>query len=529
MYNGNKMLRAKGEEIEYSPELLEEYARCREDIIYFAEKYFKIVTIDEGEHLIELFDFQRKMLKAFVGDDDPRQHLALCSSRQIGKTTISTIYILWFILFHEEKTVAVLANREKTAIEILKRIKEAFQNLPLWLQQGIDTDWSKTEILLENKSRIVAGSTASSAIRGYVINLLFLDEFAFVPNNIADDFMASVYPTIVTGKTSKIIVASTPNGMNHFYHIWREAVKGESGFRPIKVNWWEVPGRDAEFKEQTIKDIGIVRWNQEFQAKFLGSSSTLIDSDLLERMGQSTRDPSSLSMGDLLYIYERPELDTMYIMGVDTAKGTGGDYSCVQVLKINDEHDIDHVATYRCNTISPHDFAQVCISISQYYNGCYMMVENNDVGGQVADSIWFEYEYDKILNTDRKGIGTRSTRKSKLAANILMKRYLESGWLDIKDQRTVYEFGVYEEIRPDVFQAPRTEHDDCVTSLLWGLYFITTEFFDNKSLQVKTIDAKWRIDGGEDYDLPIMMSNDIQHNYDEDGFDWSQDGGGFLP
>ena len=157
------------------------------------------------------------------------------------------------------------------------------------------------------------------------------------------------------------------------------------------------------------------------------------------------------------------------------------------------------------------------------------MVENNDVGGQVADSIWFEYEYDKILNTDRKGIGTRSTRKSKLAANILMKRYLESGWLDIKDQRTVYEFGVYEEIRPDVFQAPRTEHDDCVTSLLWGLYFVTTEFFDNKSLQVKTIDAKWRIDGGEDYDLPIMMSNDMQHNYDEDGFDWNQDDGGFLP
>jgi hypothetical protein len=520
MYNGNVMLRHQGQEIEYSDELLTEYMKCKEDIIYFAEKYFKIITIDEGEHYIKLFDFQKKMLKAFVGDGDERQHLALCSSRQIGKTTISTIYILWYILFREDKTCAVLANREKTAFEILKRIKEAYMNLPLWLQQGVqDGGWNKSEILLENKCRILAGSTASSAIRGYVINLLFLDEFAFVPNGIADDFMASVYPTIVTGKTSKIIIASTPNGMNHFYHIWRKSIKGENGFRPIKVNWWEVPGRDEKFKENTIKDIGIVRWNQEFLARFLGSTSTLIDSDLLERMGANTMDPLHLSMGDLLYVYERPEPDVMYIMGVDTAKGTGGDYSCVQVLKINNEHDIDHVATYRCNTIAPHDFSQVCISISQYYNGCYMMVENNDVGGQVADSIHFEYEYDLILNTDKKGIGTRSTSKSKLVANMLMKRYLESGWLDIKDPRTVYEFGVYEEVRPDVFQAPRTEHDDCVTSLLWALYFLCTEFFDSKSIGVKTIDSKYFIEGG-DYDLPIMMSDAPEHNYDTDGFDW---------
>lgn len=362
-------------------------------------------------------------------------------------------------------------------------------------------------------------------------NCLFLDEFAFVPNNIADDFMASVYPTIVTGKTSKIIIASTPNGMNHFYHIWREAVKGENNFRPIKVNWWEVPGRDEAFKERTIKDIGIVRWNQEFLARFLGSTSTLIDSDLLERMGQMTKDPTHLSMGDLLYVYERPELDKMYIMGVDTAKGTGGDYSVIQVLKINDEHDIDHVATYRCNTIAPHDFAQVCISVSQYYNGCYMMVENNDVGGQVADSIWYEYEYDKIVNVDKKGIGVRATRKSKLAANMLMKRYLESGWLDIKDNRTVYEFGVYEEIRPDIFQAPRTEHDDCITSLLWGLYFVTTPYFDGKNMKVKTIDPKYRLDGSPDEDLPIMMSDSVDYDYDEDGFNWgtANDDGSFLP
>jgi len=175
MYNGNSRLRAAGEEIEYTPELLQEYIRCKEDIIYFAEKYFKVVTIDKGEHLINLYDFQKKMLKAFMGDGDPRQHLALCSSRQIGKTTISTIYIVHYILFNEDKTVAVLANREKTAIEILKRIKEAYANLPLWLQQGIDTDWSKTEILLENKCRIVAGSTASSAIRGYVISCVSND------------------------------------------------------------------------------------------------------------------------------------------------------------------------------------------------------------------------------------------------------------------------------------------------------------------------------------------------------------------
>ncbi len=226
-----------------------------------------------------------------------------------------------------------------------------------------------------------------------------------------------------------------------------------------------------------------------------------------------------LSMGGLLEIYEKPIQGQMYIMGVDSAKGIGGDYSVINVLKIENEHKIKQVAVYRNNYIDPHKFAQCCISVSEYFNKCYMMVENNDVGGQVADTIWYEYEYDKILNCDKKGIGIRATRKSKLAANMLLKRYIESNWLELKQERTIYELSTYEEIKPDVFQAPRTEHDDCITSLLWGLYFLSTEFFDSQDVGVKVIDDEYRIEGTDYEDAPIMCGSKEQ-NRDDDGFIW---------
>ena len=265
MYNGDPRLRNETEVIEYTPELIQEYIKCKEDIIYFAEKYFKIVTIDKGEILIPLWDFQKKMIKSFVDPGPDKRHVCVLSSRQIGKSTIATIYIVWYALFHMSKTIAILANKEKTAMEILRRIKFAYQCLPLWLQQGVtDGGWNKGSIALENGTRMIAVSTGNAAIRGQTINLLYLDEFAFVPSHIADDFMSSVYPTISSGETSKIIIVSTPNGLNHYYHIYRNAVLGDNNFKPIKIRWDEVPGKTSEWKESVIKDIGIVRWNQEY-------------------------------------------------------------------------------------------------------------------------------------------------------------------------------------------------------------------------------------------------------------------------
>ena len=265
MYLGDKTLRAAGEKIEYTPEMLREYIRCKEDVIYFAEKYFKIVTIDEGEKLIELWDFQKKILKAFV-DPSPKLHAIVLASRQVGKSTISTIFVLWFALFNEDKTIAILANKEKTAKEILRRIKFAYSNMPLWLQQGImHGGWNKNSISMENGVRMISASTSSSAIRGESISLLYLDEFAFVPPNIADDFMQSVYPTISSGKTSKIILLSTPNGINHYYDIWKNAIRGENNFKPVRVKWDEIPGKTPEWKKEIISDIGLVKWRREYE------------------------------------------------------------------------------------------------------------------------------------------------------------------------------------------------------------------------------------------------------------------------
>lgn len=273
-YQGNQNLRSANEKIVYTPEMKKEFIRCYSDIIHFGEEYCHIITIDEGKVKIKFWDFQKRMIKAMYdppeyrnaeGQMEKKKFLIVLSPRQVGKTTVSAVYLTHYAIFNEHKTIAILANKEKTALEILSRIKMIYEGLPLWLQPGIvDGGWNKQSITLGNGSRIIATSTASSAIRGYTINSLFLDEFAFVPPQIAEEFMNSVYPTVSSGKTSKIIIVSTPNGMNHFYNIWIDAIRGKNSYFPIKINWWEVPGRDDNFKKEIIRNQGITSWNQEY-------------------------------------------------------------------------------------------------------------------------------------------------------------------------------------------------------------------------------------------------------------------------
>ena len=524
MFQGDPNIRGEGEKIDYTPEMMQEYIRCSEDLIYFAEKYFHITSIDEGRQKIKLWDFQKRILKAFVEPPDGKRHICLLSSRQIGKTTVSRIFIIHYILFNADKNVALLADREKTALKILRELKSAYKELPIWLQQGILSDgWNALSLRLENGTNVTASSTASTAMRGEAISLLYLDEFAFVPRNIADDFMASVYPTIASGKTAKIIAVSTPNGLNHFYNLWRQSVRGENNFKAVKVRWDEIPGRDEAWKESVIKDIGIIRWNAEFAAKFIGSSNTLIDGDLLERI--EVKDPIDVKWNGLFMIYEHPRKDATYILGVDTAKGTARDYSVIQVLRVDSEVDIEQVAVYRCNTISPFDYAQVCIQVSEYYNGAYLMVESNGVGQSTCDTIWYTYEYDKILNCDAKGLGILATRKTKLAGNMLLKRYIENGWLKINDKNTLLEISKYEEVSIDIFSAKNGENDDAVMALMWAVYFLTTTFYDGKTNDVKKIDPKFRLDGTDyEEDAPVIVFDDQggvnfhqdQVNFDED-------------
>lgn len=531
MFKGDTKLRAEGEKIALSDFELQELIRCKEDIIYFAENYFTIVDAKKGHKgLIVLREYQKRILKAFVSNPDGLRNTALLSSRQIGKSTISTIYLTWYAIFNKDKLIAIVADKEKTSKNILGRIKEAYKRFPLWLQQGITPDgWNQKSMILENGSKLVISSTTGTALTGESIALLYIDEFAKIPTHLITDFMDSVFPTVEANPNAKIMIVSTPKGMNHWHDIWRKAVIKENDFFPIKINWYEVPGRDDSFKTRIIRSRGMLHWKQEYEASFLGSSTTLIEGDVLERI--NTKDPIDFRLGYYLSIYEHPIPGCNYVLGIDTAKGTSNDYSVIQVLKIVNKTKLVQVAVYRCNTISTTNYAQVCIEVSKYYNEAVIMIENNDIGDGVANNIWHVYEYDKIINCDPKGIGIRSTKKSKLEANLNLKRYVENGWLELCDKRTQFELSRYEEVegKINVFKAINNENDDTVTSLLWAAFFLTTKFYEDESEKydgLPEIEKKNRIE--DNYPIIIIDTGMGIPILDEENLKFLQEGGSFT-
>jgi hypothetical protein len=478
MYKGNPAIRSAGEKVKMTPQQIEEYVKCKNDIIYFAETYFYIQTIDEGRRLIKLYDYQKKILKAFIDPPNNKQHICLLSGRQLGKSVISSIYLTHYSLFSKDDNVIILANKESTAKDTLLKIQIAMQNFPLWLQKGvIDGGWNKNSIMLENGITVIAASSSSDSVRGKSAGCVFMDEASFVPTHIWPEFWNSVYSIMSSGERSRLIVVSTPKGMNHFYEIYSKAVRNENNFYPIKVTWRSHPKRSPEWAEKMKMDMGVIAFNQEHNCHFLGSSNTLVASEFLENI--QTMTPIDFRYGGLMAIYEHPKPNCQYILGVDPSKGIGSDYSVIQVLKINSKEDVDQVAVYRCNTMDPESFARICIDVSEYYNECSMMVESNDIGSLVCDKIFYEYECERLINFDRTGLGIRSTKKTKLAGNLLLKKYIENGYLQVNDMRTLYEMSRYIEVSPNVFHADsERENDDSIVSLIWGLYFLTTDFYD---------------------------------------------------
>lgn len=495
MFNKDEKIRGIGESCEYTRDMLNEIIRCKEDIIYFARNYVYIETLDYGKKLFEPFEYQKKILKHFVAPaDNERMHSIILQPRQSGKTTVTTAYILHYALFSENKNIFIIANKEKTAMEIMRRIQLAYKDLPLWMQQGI-SEWNKGSMVLENETRITAATTSPDSISGQTVNLLYIDEFAKVPAHVAEDFITATYPVISSGKTSKIIITSTPTGLNHFYEFWAKAVKSENNFYPVKVGWWEHPNRGKEWKQNMIRDIGMLRWNQEFACKFLGSQDTLIDSDILEMIKPA--EVLELKYGSLMKIYEKPIPNETYIMGVDSATGVGADYSVIQVLRIIDPENIIQVATYRYNRIALYEFAQVAVAVSQYYNDAKMMVENNLGGEDLCNTIWYTHECENIVNFDNLKLGIRATPKTKLAAVLNLKRYVENGWLTIADRETLDELSRYIEVRKGIFEAGTSkQHDDLVAGLYWAVYYmISDEFKDEYSDgEAVSIKDKYRLD-----------------------------------
>jgi hypothetical protein len=493
-YLGNPNLKGPGVKIEFTKEQVEEYVKCANDPIYFTKNYVKIVTLDKGLVPFELYDYQEDIISKI---HDNRYVIAKLP-RQSGKSTTVIAYILHYILFNQNMSVAILANKQSTAREMLSRLKLAYEYLPKWLQQGI-LEWNKGSIQLENGSKILASSTSASAVRGGSFNLLFLDEFAFVPQNIAEEFFSSVFPTITSGLSTKVLLISTPNGLNMFYKLWKGATKkpGESGkneYVPIEVHWSQVPStaggklRDQKWKEEMIKQTSEKQFESEFECNFLGSSNTLISTAKLNAL--SWKEPA-YSTKDGLTVYEEPKEDHLYFITVDTARGQGKDYSAFTVIDAT-ESPYRLVCKYKNNLISPMLFPTVIERAGYKYNKAYIFVEVNDIGGQVADILHSELEYEHILMSTMRGrkgqvvsggfgrgesvFGVRTTSQVKRLGCSVLKNLIEQDKLLIEDYEIITELMSFVS-KAQSYSAEDGHNDDLVMSLVLFAWLSRQPYF----------------------------------------------------
>jgi hypothetical protein len=476
-YMGNPLVKRDNLEQSFTPEEVQEYMKCMRDPIYFAETYIKVISLDEGLVDFKPYPYQREMFKNF---QENRFNIVL-ACRQSGKSISSVIYILWYALFNPEKNIAILANKGAVAREMLARITLALENLPFFLQAGCKA-LNKGSIEFSNNSRIVASATTGSSIRGLSINLLFLDEFAFVEN--ANEFYTSTYPVISAGKDTKVIITSTANGVgNLFYRLWEGAMQKSNEFTPIRIDWWDVPGRDEKWKEQTIANTSELQFEQEFGNNFIGTSNTLISSNVL--LGLTALAPIRID-GNVRY-YKAPEDDHSYIMTVDVSKGRGQDYSTFNVIDITDGV-FEQVAMFRDNLISPMIFPDIIIKVAKMYNDALVLIENNDAGQVVCNTIYYEYEYENTFvesSVKRGGVGVTMTKRVKRIGCSNLKDLVELNKIKIIDADTIQELSTFE-VKGSSYEASQGNHDDLVMNFVLFAWFVSSDAFGN----ISTIDLK---------------------------------------
>lgn len=493
-FRGNPNLKRLGQRIEWTPELIEEWIRCKEDPIYFGEKYFTIVT-ENGRQLIEMYDYQKELIMSCVD----HRHTVAEMARQSGKSTTVTIFALWFILFQEDKTIAILANKADTAREILGRIQLAYEALPRWMQHGVK-EWNKGSFVLENGSRILAAATSATSIRGFSIHALLIDEAAHIDN--WEEFFTSVYPTISAGKKTKIILISTVYGLNHFYTITTNARKNINDYNLVSVDWSRVPGRDEKWKEETLAGMNYdyEKFAQEFENEYLGSSGTLISGWKLKELSVINQEPILRKNG--IYQYERPERGKQYYLIADTSRGKGLDYSAFSIIDVN-QLPYRQVCIFRDNLVTPIDYAEIIHRMARIYNDAYCLIENNDIGQQVADLIYHDYEYENILSTESAGRqgkristgfgaskaerGIRTTKTVKSVGCSMLKLLIEQNQLEIVDKNTIQELQTFSK-KHDSYEAENGATDDLVMSLvLFG--WLTNQDFFKSSTDINTMNA----------------------------------------
>ena len=482
IYLGNPNLKKANTEIEFTQEQILEFVACKEDPVYFAKKYIKIVSLDEGLVPFDLYPFQEKLISNFH-----KHRFNICKMpRQTGKSTTCVSYLLHYALFNDNVNIAVLANKASTARDLLGRLQLAYENLPKWMQQGI-LAWNKGSLELENGSKILAASTSASAVRGGSYNVIFLDEFAFIPNHIADQFFASVYPTISSGQNTKVIIVSTPRGMNHFYRLWHDAERGKNEYKPTDVHWSEVPGRDDVWREQTIANTSEQQFKVEFECEFLGSVDTLIAPSKLRNLVYE--EPIERSAG--LDIYEAPMMGHDYLITVDVARGVEKDYSAFVLVDITTfPHRI--VGKYRNNQIKPMLFPSVIYEVATKYNKAFILCEVNDIGDQVASIIHYDLEYDNLLMASMRGragqvigqgfsgkktqMGVKMSKTVKKVGSLNLKTLIESDKIIFKDYEIISELTTFIQ-KNNSFEAEEGSNDDLAMCLVIYAWLVQNDYF----------------------------------------------------
>jgi hypothetical protein len=479
-YHGNPNLKPLAYQHDFTKEEIKEYMKCKEDPVYFIENYVKIITLDQGLQPFKLYDCQKEKVDVIMNN----RRVVLMEGRQQGKTVTAAACILHYTIFEEDKTVAIMANKSAAAREVLNRYQIMYENLPLWMQQGVRV-WNKGDVELENNSKVLTAATTAAAIRGKSVNWLYIDEAAIIPNNVADEFFTSVYPTISAGETTKILLTSTPLGYNHFWKFWNEAEKKTNGFEHMFIPYYEIPGRDEKWLEEQKQLLGEVKFNQEVMCEFLGSTNTLINSQTIGRLSSKT--PEFQNNG--LDIYENPEEGHYYAIACDTARGIGGDYSAFVVVDITDM-PYKVVAKYRKNDIAPMLYPDVIGKVGRDYNNAFILVEVNDIGQQVAEILHQEVEYENILSTvteqQRQYVspgfgkatkhGVTTSKQVKRQGCFTFKSLLEEQKLLIFDEHIIHEISTFIE-KGNTYQADEGYHDDLVMCMVLFGWLTSQNFF----------------------------------------------------
>jgi len=482
VYLGNPNLKKANVRVEFTQENIEEFIKCKDNPVYFAKNYIKIVSLDEGLVPFSLYPFQEKLINNFHNE-----RFNICKMpRQTGKSTTVVSYLLHYAVFNDNVNIAILANKASTARDLLGRLQLAYENLPKWMQQGVLV-WNKGSLELENGSKILAASTSASAVRGGSYNVIFLDEFAFIPNHIADQFFASVYPTISSGQRTKVIVVSTPHGMNHFYRMWHDAERNKNEYVPTEVHWSEVPGRDSVWKEQTIANTSEQQFRVEFECEFLGSVDTLISSAKLKSLVYD--EPIKSNRG--LDIYFEPIKNHDYVLTVDVARGVGIDYSAFIITDITSfPHKV--IGKYKNNEIKPMLFPSIIVDIAKAYNNAFILCEVNDIGDQVASIIQYDLEYDNLLLCSMRGRAGQivgqgfSGKKTQLGVK-MSKTVKKVGCSNLKtlieDEKVIFnDYDIISELttfiqKSNSFEAEEGCNDDLAMCLVIYAWLVQQDYF----------------------------------------------------